>query len=276
MWGDYNTEELARPSQLFSATSRSLHGFKGNYNIGNLQLTAIYGNGSEGFQRDTIAPDGTSGFYFLSRRLLVSGSEEIYLELEELNRPGTVLKRERLNRGTDYQIDYDRGTLRFQRPILRTDVDPQGQILTRRIVATYQFESQGGDTHIFGGRAQYTFTRTLDRESWVGATYFREDRGSQEFELYGADALVSLGENGRLIAEYAHSRNSLDFSEAVSGNAYRVELEGTVWEKVYGRAYWKTADTGFSNNATVSFVPGQTRYGAELRVDLSKNTSLRG
>jgi hypothetical protein len=275
MWGDYHTDELSRPSQLFTATSRSFHGFKGNYNLGNLQLTAVYGNNTEGFQRDTLVPDGTSGFYFLSRRSLVSGSEQVFLELEELNRPGTVWKRERLNQGVDYQIDYDRGTLKFQRPILRTDLDDQGRILVRRIVATYQFEGENADTDVIGGRVQYTFSRDLGRESWIGATYLREDRGSQGFELYGADALVSFGTDSRLVAEYAHSKNSLDFAEAVSGNAYRVELEGTLFKKVHGRAYWKRADVGFSNNATTSFVPGQTRYGAEVQANLTDKTKLR-
>ena len=275
MWGDYHTEEFSRTSQLFTATSRSLHGFKGNFNVGNLQLTALYGRNNEGFQRDAIAPDGSSGFYFTSRRFLVPGSEEVFLELEELNRPGTVYKRERLNRGSDYQVDYDRGTLKFERPILRTDVDDDGRILVRRIITTYQFEGENADTDTIGGRAQYTFSRDLDRESWIGATYFREDRGSQDFELYGADALVSLGADNYLVAEYAHSTNSLDFADAVSGNAYRVELETNPTDYISGRAYWKHADVGFSNNATTSFVPGQTRYGAEVLAEISRRTTLR-
>lgn len=275
MWGDYNTEEFSRSSQLFTATSRSLHGFKGNYNIGNLQLTALYGNNTEGFQRDTIAPDGTSGFYFLSRRLLVPGSEQVFLELEELNRPGTVLKREQLSRGADYEVDYDRGTLKFQRPILRTDVDDDGYVLVRRIVTTYQFEGDSSDTSTYGGRAQYTFSRNLDQESWVGATYFRENRGSQNFELYGADALVSFGKDNYLVAEYARSKNSLDFATPVSGNAYRVEVEANPTDDISGRAYFQRADVGFSNNATTSFVPGQTRYGAEILAAVSSNTKLR-
>ncbi|NES24263.1 MAG: hypothetical protein F6K41_36460, partial [Symploca sp. SIO3E6] len=44
MWGDYRTTELARASQEFSATTRALHGFKGNFNFGNLQLTGLFSN----------------------------------------------------------------------------------------------------------------------------------------------------------------------------------------------------------------------------------------
>lgn len=275
MWGDYNTDEYATKSQLFTALGRQLHGFSGNFNLGNLQISGFYANNVEGFQRDTISPDGTSGIYFLSERLVVPGSEDIYLEIEELENPGVVLQRERLNLGTDYEIDYDRGTLTFREPILRTDVDEEGDILVRRIVATYQYEGEGSDTNIYGGRLRYHFARGLNKESWLGATYLKEDQGDRDFELYGADLLVSLGESSRLIAEYAHSKNTSPELGSVSGSAYRFQLEGELGESFRGRAYYSSTDSGFSNDATVSFVPGQTRYGAELEAQLSNSTRLR-
>jgi hypothetical protein len=275
MWGDYDTQEFSQSSQLFTATSRQLHGFKANYNLGNLQLTALYANNVEGFQRDTIAPDGTRGYYFLSRRFVQPGSEQVFIELEELNRPGTVLKRERLSPGADYEIENDRGSLLFTNPILRTDIDDEGRILTRRIVVTYQFEGEGGGSSLYGGRLRYHFSRELNQESWLGATYLLENRGSQHFELYGADAQWSFSKTGRIIAEYAHSNNGLDVATPVSGNAYRVEVQATPFKNVTGRAFWRTTDVGFANNATTSFVPGQTRYGAEIKAQVVKDTALR-
>lgn len=275
MWGDYNTEEFAARSQQFTATSRQLHGFKSNYNIANLQLSAFYGNNVQGFQRDTIAPDGTSGFYFLSRRLLIGGSENVFLETEELNRPGTVLERKPLNRGVDYEIDYDRGTLLFRQPILRTDVDALGQVLVRRIVTTYQYENQQGDkSDIFAGRAVYHFSKIPGQESWIGATYLRESQGIRDFELYGSDAMFSFG-NGSVIAEYAHSSNRSDVLGLISGSAYRLEANAQIGSKIAVRGYYRHTDTGFANDATVSFVPGQTRYGAEVTGNVSTTTKLR-
>ncbi|MBE9137915.1 TonB-dependent receptor [Nodosilinea sp. LEGE 07088] len=274
MWGDYRTEEFATSSQLFTSISRSLHGFSGNYNLGNLQLSAIYGNNIQGFQRDTIAPDGTSGFYFLSRRLLVPGSEAIYFELEELNRPGQVLDRQQLNRGPDYEIDYDRGTLLFRQPVLRTVVDDQGRTLVRRIVATYQHE--GGDsTSLYGGRLRYHLNRDSDQASWLGATYLQENQTAQQFQLYGADAQVSFGSGGLLLAEYAHSTSSLANITPVSGDAYRLEVSNDFSDSLSARAYWQQVSPGFTNNATTSFVPGQRRYGAELQAEISETTTLR-
>ncbi len=275
MWGDYNTEEFATNSQLFTALNRQFHGFSGNFNLGNLQISGFYANNVEGFQRDTLNPDGTSGIYFLSQRLVVPGSEDIYLELEELERPGIVLQRERLILGADYEIDYDRGTVNFREPILRTDIDEEGNVLVRRIVATYQYEGDASNTNIYGGRLRYNFARGLNSESWLGATYFKEDQGDRDFELYGTDLLVSLGEGSRFIGEYAHSNNTSPELGSVSGSAYRFQLESKLGESFRGRAYYSSTDSGFANNATVSFVPGQTRYGAEVEARLSESTRVR-
>ncbi len=275
MWGDYTTQEFARSSQQFTSVTRQLHGFKANYSLGNLQFTGLYANNVEAFQRDTIAPDGTSGYYFLSRRLLVPGSENIAIESEELNRPGTVLERKQLNRGSDYEIDYDRGTILFREPIQRTDLDENGQVLVRRIVVTYQYKGSGSDSNIYAGRLQYNFDRTLNQESWIGTTYFQQDQGMRDFELYGADAQIALGSRGKLIAEYARSTNSSDISTKVSGSAYRIEAEGDIFPGLRGRTYYRSTDAGFANDATTSFVPGQTRYGAQLTGKISPTTNLR-
>ncbi|HAX87626.1 MAG TPA: hypothetical protein DCY91_15520, partial [Cyanobacteria bacterium UBA11370] len=275
MWGDYYTQEFSRASQEFTATSRALHGFKGNYNLGNLQISALYSPDVDGFQRDTIPPDGTSGYYFLSRRQLVAGSENVFIETEELNRPGTVIERKALVRGPDYEIDYDRGTLLFRRPIRRTEFDPFGTTLVKRIVVTYQFEGDDNDeTNIYAGRLQYNFSHDFERESWAGVSYWREDQGAQDFELYGADFFVPLGENGRIVGEYAHSSNDSPFRGIVTGNAYRLEVSGTIIPAIIGRAYYRSVEEGFANNATTSFTPGQTRYGANLAAQLSSTTSL--
>ena len=278
MWGDFDTQEFATAAQLFTSTSRQLHGFKANYNFGNLAATALYANNVEGFQRDTIAPDGTSGFYFTSERDIVPGSESVFFELEELERPGTVLDRQPLSRGADYEIDYDRGTLLFSGPVARTSVDDFGQLLVRRIVTTYQHED-GSDTNILAGRLQYQLNADRDRESWVGTSYFTESQGTRDFSLYGADTRIALGESLQLTAEVARSRNHVDADSAngdniVSGNAYRVELDGRVG-RLSGQAYFRTTDAGFANSATTSFVPGQTRYGAQLSGLLGQSTSIR-
>jgi hypothetical protein len=277
LWGDYSLEEFTSPSQEFTAVGRSLHGLKLNYNLGNLQASGFYSGDVEGFQRDTIIPDGTSGYYFLSRRLLVEGTENIFLETEELDRPGTVIERKRLNRGPDYEIDYDRGSILFQTPVLRTDVGPQGEPLVRRIVTTYEYESPGSKNKIWGGRLRYHLGNARGDKTaaqWIGATYMQENLGDRKFELFGADAYIALGKKGNLTAEIAKSNHDSIELGRISGMAYRVTATGELAKNVTGKAYYRSADSGFSNNTTVSFVPGQRRYGAEVKAKLAAKTSL--
>lgn len=275
MWGDYGVNEFANESQEYSATNRNLHGIKGHYNLGAVDLTAFYSSTVEGFQRDTIAPDGTSGYYFLSRRLLVAGSEDIYLESEEFNRPGTVVERQKLLRGRDYEIDYDRGSILFSDPIYATSADEFGEVLVNRIVASYQYEDAGSsDTSIYGGRVRYHLNRDFQSASWLGASYINEDRDIYDFELFGVDSKLSFGDHTTLIAEFAHSKNVSLFQGDVEGSAYRVELDSKITDWLTANAYYRNVDPGFANNATLSFVPGQTRFGVATAAQLTDTTTL--
>ncbi|MDA0268052.1 MAG: TonB-dependent receptor [Cyanobacteria bacterium] len=272
MWGDYRTQEFARASQEFTAITRQLHGFKANYTFGNAQLTAMYANNLRPFQRDTIAPDGTSGYYFLSRRVVLPGSEDIFVEVEELNRPGTVLERQRLVRGADYEIDYDRGTVLFRQPIYATELSGEGLTLVRRIVATYQVDGVGVGGNLYAVRFQYNLEPGDEGAGWAGFTGLVEDQGAQTFELAGVDFLLPLGETGQLSAEIA--RSSLELSgQTTSGSAYRLEANGPLLSSLLdGSFYFRSASSGFTNTATTSFRPGQTRWGGSLSANLSPNT----
>ncbi|MFB2935152.1 hypothetical protein ACE1B6_07715 [Aerosakkonemataceae cyanobacterium BLCC-F154] len=278
MWGDYNTREFARASQVFTATNRQLHGFKANYSFGNLQVTALYSPDVEGFQRDAIVPDGTSGYYFLSRRLVVPGSERIFIETQELNRPGTVVERKPLQRGPDYEIDYDRGTLLFRRPIFATDFDlfntgtpGTGPLLVQQIVATYQFEG-GEDTDALGTRLQYNFSTNFNNPSWAAISYWRENQGSRDYDLFGLDFLFPLGRRGRIVGEYARSNADTTFRGNLTGQAFRLEANGAITDRIGGRVYYRFVDEDFNNNATFSFAPGQTRYGASVTAQVTPTT----
>ena len=274
MWGDYSTPELATASQYYTATNRQLHGFKANYNLGNFQLTGFYADNLEGFQRDSLTPNGTSGYYYLSRRLVKAGSELVFLETEELGRPGTLVDRKQLFQGQDYEFDYDRGSLLFRRPVQTTEFDLFGRTLVRRIVVTYQYEGLGQDTSLYAGRVQYNFARTPGAESWAAASYLNEDQGGNTFALFGLDALIPLGKDARLIAEYARSTNDSVFRGTIRGSAYRVELNGKLTPDILARAYYRSVEENFANDATFSFAPGQTNYGAEVSARVTPTTSL--
>ncbi|NEO85102.1 MAG: hypothetical protein F6J87_12760 [Spirulina sp. SIO3F2] len=274
MWGDYHTTEVARESQTFTAITRQLHGFKGNYNIDNLQITAFYSPDTQGFQRDTIAPDGTSGYYFLSQRPIIAGSESVFIEQESLEEPGLVTSHVAMSRGPDYEIDTDRGTILFRRPIQRLETQDDGTTLVQQIVVTYQFDgTNNSDTNIYSGRLQYNFTQGLNDSSWAGVTYFKEDQGALEYELYGADLQMPLGSDGLITAEYAHSTTTVA-ANSTDGSAYRFKIHKSISSTVKIQGYYRSVDENFANEAATSFRPGQTRYGASLNAELSSTTNI--
>ena len=272
-WGDFATTEFSEKSQQISGSTRQLHGFKTSLVGGRAGISAYYGMNPEGFQRDTIVPDGTSGYYFLSRRLLVIGTENITIESESFNSPGSILSAVPMQRGVDYEIDYDRGTILFRHPQLRTDVDKDGDVIIHHIIATYQYESRDGSSNAYGTRLKYNFSREQEHEGWIGGTFLHENQGSRTFELFGADALIPI-KSGSITAEVARSSGDTEFYGKTSGSAYRLDLEKNS-AKARTRAYWRSTDAGFSNDATTSFIPGQHRYGISVNSPVTPTTDFR-
>ena len=84
-----------------------------------------------------------------------------------------------------------------------------------------------------------------------------------------------LFRSGSLIAEYARSNQFADILGQTSGSAYRIEANGELFPGVDARAYYRSTDSGFANNATVSFVPGQTRYGAQVTAKVGPQTDVK-
>jgi outer membrane protein OmpA-like peptidoglycan-associated protein len=133
----------------------------------------------------------------------------------------------------------------------------------------------GGDSSIYGGQLVYHLNRSQSEPSWIAANYFQESLGIRNFILYGANALISFGEKTQLIAEYARSQNDSEILGAISGSAMRFDLNTEFGTDILGKLYYSKAETGFANNATISFVPGQTRYGAQLSAKLSPTTNVQ-
>ena len=275
LFGNYGTPEMAASSQQFSAVNRQFHAFKGNIEKGRVGVTAFYADDVRGFQRDTISPDGTGGYYYLSSRPLIVGSERVYLETQELSHPGLVINRVEQRSSVDYDIDYDQGTLLFHQPVLRTDAGPNGEVLVRQIVVTYEYDQPGTSAHAFGGRLRYRLSGSGSAGNWFGATLFEQAQGLRNFTLFGADSHLELGHGGSLVTEYAHSRNMSELFSPISGSAYRFDLQQPLGHGVQFRSYGQSAETGFANDATVSFVAGQTRYGAGLTAPLTASTTFR-
>jgi len=275
MWGDYDTKEWSSATQLYSATQMNLHGAKVNYEPGKLEVAGFYANNIQAFQRDSIDPDGTSGYYYLSHQLLVPGSETVWVEAHLFDQPGVIETVTPYVRGIGYDIDYDNGAILFHNPIVRTDIDAQGRVIVNVIVATYEYDGGQGSGDMVGARVRYrSFIPQNDTQTpfSIGASVVHENMGDASFTLNGIDAGAPLGKVAKLIGEYAQSSNDSTAAGVVSGDAYRLEA-ALQSGKTTGNAYYRTTTAGFSNNATTSFVPGQTQQGLNFDTPVAHKTS---
>jgi len=156
LFGDYDTAlnvtELTR-------YQRTLTGAKVEWKGRNVGATGFAAQTNQGFIRDDIAADGTSGLYRLSRNRIVLGSEEVYIETRD-RFTNEVLESQLMTRYVDYNLDVIDGTLYFRQPVFVQDEDFNPQ----RIVARYEVEA-GEEEKVGGGRVS---VYDGDKKSEVG------------------------------------------------------------------------------------------------------------
>ncbi len=259
VFGDFNTD--MRDSEL-SAYSRRLSGLRAIHEGERFSATVFAAETNQGFVKDEIPADGTSGPYTLSEAPIVRGSEEIYIEVRDRTRPDQVLARRNLVRFVDYDIDYDTGRLLFRAPVDATDAAFNEQV----IVADYEAVSDAERNVTYGGRAAVSFGEGALK---VGLSHIHEDGGvdaaDAESELTGIDLRGRLGEQTQFRAEYATSTNrpGEDGSAEDTGEAWLVEVAHQR-EGVAVIAYAREEGAGFGLGQTGSNTQGVRRVGAEV------------
>ncbi|MEM8617826.1 MAG: hypothetical protein AAGF20_12945, partial [Pseudomonadota bacterium] len=114
LFGDYETgltqTELGR-------YARRLSGLKIDYEGEQSSLTAFAAETRQGFVREEVAADGTSGPFRLRQAPLVQASEVIRVETRDRTRPDQILKTRFLSRYLDYEIDFSTGEIVLRTPV---------------------------------------------------------------------------------------------------------------------------------------------------------------
>ncbi len=193
---------------------------------------------------------GASGPYQLQQNIII-GTEEVALETRARGNAQRILTRQVLIRFVDYQIDYQRGTLLFKRPV--PAADPQENPVF--IMLTYEAES-GGEQRIVGGLrasldAQQFLGTGLDSLR-IGATGVRSDDGQGAHTLAGVDLRVLQFGGLDVGAEmsYSSTPDSSGFAAAVDGG---LKLFNGVVDIA---ATWMKIDSGFGNPSKTSLRGG--------------------
>lgn len=232
LFGDYDTGlNMTELSQY----QRTLTGIKTEYRGTHMSATGFAAQTDQGFIRDDIPADGTSGLYHLSQNRIVPGSDEIVIEVRD-RFTNVVLETRSMMRYIDYNIDYIDGTLYFRSPLMVQDASFNPQ----RIVAKYEIEA-GREKVVAGGRVS---VHDAEKKLEVGLSAINDDTVGAQGKLMGVDATWKPNDAHTLKAEIAASRQNLAGANSMRGEAWLVEHEFTS-EKVDTRVRVEETDGGF-------------------------------
>ncbi len=273
MFGDYDTDVT---EGRLTSYNRRLSGLKAEYLGDKIQVLGFAAETNQGFAKDEIPADGTSGTYQLNNQRILSQSEEIVIETRDRFRPDIVLERKIMVRYLDYTLDYYTGQLIFRLPVDVSDADFNPNV----IVADYETSEDAERNLTFGGRVQ---TQLLDGKVQVGSSFVHEDgsalSGGVEQNMIGVDVIAQVSDNTQIRAEYAITENKGTVGNNGTSSAMLAEVIHTS-ETFSGEAYFREEEAGFGLGQTNSNTNQIRRFGAKANYKISEfedeDTGRRG
>ncbi|HEU4654057.1 MAG TPA: OmpA family protein, partial [Steroidobacteraceae bacterium] len=264
MFGDFETgltiTELSR-------YSRTLTGFKSDYAGEHFGYSAFAAESDQGYVKDELQGDGTSGLYRLTRRPIILNSDKVRLEVRDRFRSEIVVESRPLTRFIDYDLDYLNGTIFFKQPVPSRDENFNPVF----IIAEYEVINGGDSQLTAGGR---TSVKLADDKVEIGASYISEGATAGDTRVAGTDLRWQIAPSTELKAELA--RSSSDNPASVqSADAYLTELTH-VSDKVDARVYVREQEAGFGVGQQLTTEAGTRKYGLDGRYRLSEHLALEG
>ena len=262
LFGDTDTgltvTELSRYDRRMTGLRSELRGETFSYNL-------FASETKQAFMKDEIPGDGTSGLYKLSNSDVVVNSESVRIEVRDRYQSHVILSVQEMARHTDYNIDYDEGTLFFKSPVSERD---SGFNLVY-IVVDYETSDPDATGITYGARAEVVVPGS---RVTVGVSYVNEDRGDEDGELVGVDVSAKLSANIELRAETAETNNEV-LGVGSDGSAYVVELAYDS-ATLKGMLYLREQDPDFGLGQQMASEAGMRKSGADARYRLNENLSL--
>jgi len=253
VFGDYETNIT---EGRLTSYNRRFTGLKAEYLGKNIQVLGFAAETNQGFVKDELPADGTSGTYQLSNERILSQSEQITIETRDRFRPDVILETKTLVRFLDYTLDYLTGQLIFRLPVDATDANLNPNV----IVVDYETSEDAERNVTFGGRVQ---AQLLDNKVQVGSTFIREDgsalaAGVQQLQV-GVDVIADVTDNTQIRAEYAITDNATTTGGVADATLVEVVHNS---EKLTGEAFFREEEAGFGLGQRASNTNGVRRYGA--------------
>lgn len=256
LFGDFNTD---LSDAKLGRYNRRLSGIKADTNGRNFSFTGFAAETNQGFIKDELAADGTSGPYRLSAAPVVRNSEIITVETRERVRPDEVIALRTLTRWIDYELDYRTGELVFRSPVNVSDAGFNPNI----IVVDYEVSADVDRNVTFGGRGA---AHMADRRLELGATYVSEEgsiaRAQVQSDLAAVDFTAKLSGSTELRAEVATSSRDTG-TGTERGAAYLAEI-GRRSETLSVSGFIHQEEAGFGLGQQGSATAGVRRLGAAV------------
>ncbi len=262
LFGDFETgltiTELSR-------YNRTLTGFKSEYSGNRYGFSAFATNTAQGYVRDQLQGDGTSGLYRFSHQRLLINSDKLRIEVRDRLRTERVVETRALTRFLDYSVDYLTGTVFLREPLASRDQNFNPQFL----IAEYEVDG-GTESVTAGTRAALKLN---DNKLELGTTLISQGSQAGDTRLGGLDLRWNQSENTQVRAEVAHS-DSDDPARSSQADAWLAEIQH-VTEKLDARAFIREQQSGFGVDQLLPIDSGTRRMGADGRLKLGKLWSVR-
>jgi uncharacterized repeat protein (TIGR01451 family) len=263
LFGDYQTDltynELSR-------YQRALTGLKSEYSSKHVSANVFAAETGNGFIRDDIRGDGTSGLYAFSRQKVTPGTEQIRIEVRD-RFTNEIISSESRTRFIDYSIDYQSGTVFFRQTVPVQD----GQFNPVFIVAEYEVDA--GEENITGGGR--VAVHSGDRKIEVGVTAVHEGTEGASGDLSGVDVTWTPNERHTVKAEGAYTEQQISTTTDSEDGAWLLEHE-YLSDKFDSRLRIEEQDGGFGLGQQAENDNDIRQTSAQGRYRISETVSVNG
>jgi hypothetical protein len=196
--------------------NRQLYGFQQHYQGEQWQVETFASQVTSQQLVDNLRLRGTTGPFMLSRREIVTKSEQVEVVTRSRAPDGNIIASETLIPFVDYELDPVLGRIILRAPMSGSDVSGRPRYL--RI--TYNVDEDNGEQrNVFGTDVSYQFN-----DLTVGGRFLHERNAASDYTLSSINSLYQLDGNTTLVAELADSRNKgLDVEK--QGQALNSQLQ---------------------------------------------------
>lgn len=223
-------------------------------------------------------PSQGSGPYGLRNNAVYEGSERVEVVTRDRNQPSRILSVRPLVRLVDYSFEVFSGRILLNQFLPAFDVNLNPVSLR----VTYEVDQGTEAFWVAGADAQVKLGKRFE----LGGSVVDDRNPFAEGDLGSVNAGVQLGENTRLVAEFARSRGEVNtnpinqyltpaldgISGRIEGDAWRMELDHD-GERFDARLFAGQSDPAF-NNAAAPLYGGRGEYSARLGWAATKTVEL--